>query len=407
MAGRVALTGAGSYIGGPANHRTHMHDGTRAALRPTAERRESGSQRRAMYWYYKVPLIILLVLVGAGLSYLIWRSLPASVTGAVGAPLSRVAVGEPAEAPGTTPPALAPTPGAAALPAARPPAPVSSVPAPLPAAALPTAPPAVPPTAPDPARQAAALETARLLETAREQVEGYNYLAARQLAQRILTQPGVAEFDPTWMAAAELINRINTVFMTSQTPSPERRAYSIEPGDSLSRIALGLQTSVGALQRINGLDPTNPIIYPGAVLYSLQAAWSIRVVKSRFVLLLMNGTELYRLYHIGIGRSNKTPAGSFVITSKVIHPAWTPPGKSFPYGHPENPLGTHWLGLSPIGGTDPTLRGFGIHGTWQPDSIGSATSEGCVRMLNEQVGELFDFIPEPGRGTPIQVVIED
>ncbi|NLF16085.1 MAG: L,D-transpeptidase family protein [Lentisphaerae bacterium] len=289
------------------------------------------------------------------------------------------------------------------MPAATPPEPLL----PVPAVAAPAVAQPAPPAPADPTRQAAALEAARLLDTARAQVEGYNYLAARQLAHRILTQPGVVEFDPTWMAAAELINRINTVFMSSETPSPERQAYSIKAGDSLSRIALGLETSVGALQRINGLDPTSPIIYPGAVLYSLKAAWSIRVVKSRFVLLLMNGPELYRLYHIGIGRANKTPAGNFLITSKVIHPAWTPPGKSFPYGHPENPLGTHWLGLSPTGDTDPTLRGFGIHGTWEPDSIGSATSEGCVRMLNEQVGELFDFIPEPGRGTPVQVVIED
>jgi len=379
-----------------------------------------------MYWYYKIPLIVLLVLLGAGILFLVWRSLPDSVTQAVAKPVTKAA-----EVTRRTPPA--PTPGAAgpvvkapagpvattAPPTATAPVPAQAVavPAPTPTPAAPAAPAATtaPATAPvavaSPAAAAdaaaAAVEAARIIDTARKQAEGYNYLAARQLASRVFALPGVVEFDPTWNAAAELISRINTVFMSSETASPERKAYTVQPGDSLSRIALRLNTSVGALQRLNGLDPTNPVIYPGNVLYALNVDWGVRVVKSRYVLLLLNGKELYRLYHIGVGRENKTPVGTFTISSKVIHPAWTPSGRSFPFGHPENPLGTHWLGLSPAEGTEPTLSGYGIHGTWEPDSIGGAASEGCVRMLNEQVGELFDFIPEPGRGPAVRVVIED
>jgi lipoprotein-anchoring transpeptidase ErfK/SrfK len=247
----------------------------------------------------------------------------------------------------------------------------------------------------------------RFIESARKQVEGYNYMAARQLATRVFALPGVTEFDRTWNAAAEMVSRINTVFMTSETASPERKAYTVQSGDSLSRIAVRLNTTVGALQRLNGLDLTNPVIYPGNVLYTLNIEWGIRVVKSKFVLLLLNGKDLYRLYHVGVGRQNKTPVGTFVISSKVIHPAWTRAGRSFPYGHPDNPLGTHWLGLTPTGGTETTLSGYGIHGTWEPDSIGGAASEGCARMLNDEIRELFDFIPEPGRGPAVQVVIED
>lgn len=368
-----------------------------------------------MYWYYKYPLLILVVLLGAGILRLVWRSLPDSFTQTVAKPLgkAREVVTGPAAptAPKTPDPAVRPTPpappaatpGGAAEPAkpVTPPAPKPPTPpAPEPVPAVAPAPPAAP-------SAAESAEAAHLLEAARKQVEGYNYVAARQLAARVFALPGVTEFDTTWNAAAELVSRINTVFMSSETANPERKAYTVQPGDSLSRIASRLATTVGALQRVNGLDQTNPVIYPGNVLYTLNVEWGIRVVKSKFVLLLLNGKDLYRLYHVGVGRENKTPVGTFVISSKVVHPSWTRAGRSVPFEHPDNPLGTHWLGLTPSGTTEATLSGYGIHGTREPDSIGGAASEGCIRMLNEQIRELFDFIPEPGRGPAVQVVIED
>ena len=59
---------------------------------------------------------------------------------------------------------------------------------------------------------------------------------------------------------------------------------------------------------------------------------------------------------------------------------------------PENLLGTHWLALN--------VRGYGIHGTWEPDTIGHQLSAGCVRMLNENVEELFTLVT---LGTPVEI----
>jgi len=39
------------------------------------------------------------------------------------------------------------------------------------------------------------------------------------------------------------------------------------------------------------------------------------------------------------------------------------------------------------------LTGYGIHGTWEPETVGSAVSKGCIRMLNTDVEELFDIVP--------------
>jgi lipoprotein-anchoring transpeptidase ErfK/SrfK len=344
-----------------------------------------------MYWQYKAILIAVLLIIAVGLGVIIWRSLPEGVTGAVSdvakQPFGETEAAAPAAVPdGPAEPDLTETPEAPPhlRPAGTPPAAAS--------------------TAPTLGQE----DAEQRLASATQQFRDDNLLAARELAQRVLKDPAVEPYDRLWYRAAQLVSEVNTIFMNSEAPCPEKVAYTVKSGDSLSRIATAHNTTLGALQRLNDLDPTNPIIYPGSVLYMLNGDWSIHVDKSEFVLLLMNGNDLYKLYRVGIGRQNRTPVGVFVIDTKVIHPAWTPPGKHIPYGDPENVLGTHWLGLAPVEDTSKTLKGYGIHGTWEPDTVGTAASAGCVRMVNEEVAELFDFIPMPrANGRRVRVVIED
>ena len=65
-----------------------------------------------------------------------------------------------------------------------------------------------------------------------------------------------------------------------------------------------------------------------------------------------------------------------------------------PAGDPKNVLGSRWLGIS--------KPSYGIHGTTQPEAIGQSVTEGCVRMRNLEVEELYMLVPE---GT--EVVITD
>jgi lipoprotein-anchoring transpeptidase ErfK/SrfK len=97
-----------------------------------------------------------------------------------------------------------------------------------------------------------------------------------------------------------------------------------------------------------------------------------------------------------------TPRGPHIINTKVKDPDWRMPdsewvaeedrGRIVEGGTPENPLKERWLGV-----TDPS-GGVGIHGTGDYDSIGSAASHGCIRMLPEDVIELYDQVPI---GTPV------
>ena len=101
-------------------------------------------------------------------------------------------------------------------------------------------------------------------------------------------------------------------------------------------------------------------------------------------LALIEDGRVVKVYRTAVGAPNSpSPTGTFTIATRVPHPAHYVPGKVTPPG-PGNPLGTRWLGLS--------LKGFGIHGTNVPRSIGRAASHGCIRMRNKDVEELFDVV---------------
>ncbi|MFA4943829.1 MAG: L,D-transpeptidase family protein [Lentisphaeria bacterium] len=316
-----------------------------------------------MYWYIKYPLLMLL---GALLATVGWWALHRVGTRQGGA---------------ATPP-----PAAAQVQGARPPAPPVATP------------PAVAPA--EAARQAALERLARQLAAAEGFLGQGQWLQARAAATAVLAAPEVTAYDPFWHRAAGILTRANLSLFNSDLPMPEKIRITVKSGDTLIGLARRHQTTVAALERQNKLDTARTTIYPGMVLHVMPPQFAITVLKNRFVLLLHNGEALFAYWRVGIGRQNRTPVGSFVVNSRLQEPVWTPPGQVIPYGDPRNVLGTHWLGLAPAAGTDPALKGFGIHGTWEPDSIGTAASEGCVRMRNADIAALFAMIPN---GTPVTI----
>ena len=199
--------------------------------------------------------------------------------------------------------------------------------------------------------------------------------------------------------ALRVQGRANMDRFLSEALTDEKKYYVVQPGDSLDRIARKNHATVELLQRMNGIDGT--LIYPGARLLVPAAPFVVEVDKSdRTLDLMINGTRLKR-YSVGVGRHGKTPTGTFKTVVHQTHPDWSPPsGGVVPYGNPLNVLGTRWISF--LDANRPELKGFGIHGTADRTSIGGETSNGCIRMLNEDVEEVFLLIP---RGT--QVVISE
>ncbi|WP_294152481.1 L,D-transpeptidase family protein [uncultured Selenomonas sp.] len=111
-------------------------------------------------------------------------------------------------------------------------------------------------------------------------------------------------------------------------------------------------------------------------------------------LAVYEGQKRIRLYPIGPGKaSTPTPVGYFKVESKDLNPTWTDPTDpeySIPSGE-SNPLGYRWMEVQ---------GNYGIHGTNKPESIGHYVSNGCIRMNEKDVEDVFDLVKV---GTPIEI----
>ena len=101
-------------------------------------------------------------------------------------------------------------------------------------------------------------------------------------------------------------------------------------------------------------------------------------------LALVENARVLRVYRVAVGgRVSPSPTGEFKVVSRLSNPTYYHPGVVIPPGR-NNPLGTRWIGLD--------RRGYGIHGTNEPWSIGKAASHGCIRMAKVDLEQLFDEV---------------
>ena len=126
----------------------------------------------------------------------------------------------------------------------------------------------------------------------------------------------------------------------------------------------------------------------------------ITVDRPSFTLRLFKRLRLVKSYPIALGAAGReTPGGLYEIQNKAVNPSWNVPnsdwagelaGRVIPPG-PDNPIKARWLGV---------YDGVGIHGTAERGSIGTNASKGCIRMLIEDVVQLYDRVPV---GAPIYI----
>ena len=268
-----------------------------------------------------------------------------------------------------------PPPPAELAPAAPAPAPVPApppVPTPAPEAAAP---------APAPAPIAAG-DAAAGFAQARERLQGGDYQGAREAALAALAaKPGDPEIEG-------FLNELAMPLLASQRPMPEKVEHVVQSGDYLGKLAATYNTPVALIAKANNVQGAN--IRVGETLRLLDGnvhVFALTVSKTRNDLVVTLDGQFFKRYRVSTGENAKTPVGTYKIVDKIAQPAWHKPGgKAIPYGDPENLLGTHWLALD--------LPGYGLHGTWEPDSIGKQSSAGCVRLLNSDIEELYTILPK-------------
>ena len=136
----------------------------------------------------------------------------------------------------------------------------------------------------------------------------------------------------------------------------------------------------------------------------------ILVIPQVFALYHIFAHERAIRYAVGVGKAGLQFKGTAIIERKAKWPSWKPtpdmirrdPGRYTQFadgvpGGPGNPLGARALYLYQDG-RDTYFR---IHGTTEPDSIGRSVSNGCIRMLNDHVTQLYEQVPV---GTTVTVL---
>lgn len=167
--------------------------------------------------------------------------------------------------------------------------------------------------------------------------------------------------------------------------------WSIAPSAAQQRPDVGDEPGLVA----DDLVELPPEFRKQMVLYrTAEAPGTIIISTSERYLYLVQGNGRALRYGIGVGRDGFQWQGLLKISRKAEWPDWVPPTEMIqrqPYlprfmaGGPGNPLGARALYLGA------TI--YRIHGTNRPDTIGTAVSSGCFRLVNADVSDLYDRIP--------------
>jgi len=195
-----------------------------------------------------------------------------------------------------------------------------------------------------------------------------------------------------------------------QTVVGHIRSHTIARGETLLDISRHYGLGFNELNiRYSELDEWIP---PVGFEMKIPNRWVLPSTKYSGIVINLAELRLYRFfprlemvktYPIAIGEPGfETPEGVYWVTEKEVDPTWIVPVSlrkhydciSVPPG-PKNPLGKYWLGLS--------HKGYGIHGTNFPWSVGRLVSHGCVRLYPEHIAQL---VQEVSVGTMVEVVYQ-
>jgi len=191
--------------------------------------------------------------------------------------------------------------------------------------------------------------------------------------------------------------------------------YQVEKTQSLNYLALTKGLRPWVLARQNNLK-LDTILKPGALI-KMDTSHIVPMELSDGLVINLPELLLYqfhlgvyqRRYALAVGRKSwPTPTGTYKVLNKAENPTWTVPIsiqeemeemgqevlEKVPPG-PNNPLGKYWIGTS--------AENVGIHATNRPWSVGHFVSHGCIRMLPDEISQLF---PQVEVGTPVKIIYQ-
>ena len=180
--------------------------------------------------------------------------------------------------------------------------------------------------------------------------------------------------------------------------------YSVQPGDTIDRVAQKYKVPWQLLARINGLMPPGTPnndetvkdrpLPAGRELKVVQGPFDAVVQLDKRQLTLMVQNRYAGRFSIGIGRDQPTLDGQYIVGDKKLNPTYYgPDGITISPNDPKNPLGGAWIGL--------TDR-IGIHGAADPQSIGRDDNRGAICVSDRDLQDLYGILSVGSRVTIVR-----
>jgi LysM repeat protein len=172
--------------------------------------------------------------------------------------------------------------------------------------------------------------------------------------------------------------------------------YEVQHNDSLSEIGKKYKVPHEILQQINNIpDPKK--LREGQKIKVVNGPFHAIVYKSTFTLDLYLQNTYVKSYKVGLGMEGKeTPTGKWRVKAggKLLNPTWRDPdtGRTYIADDPDYPLGSRWIAIEGLEGNALGRTGFAFHGTKDPETIGTRSSKGCIRLFNGDVIELYNLV---------------
>lgn len=172
--------------------------------------------------------------------------------------------------------------------------------------------------------------------------------------------------------------------------------YTVKRGDLLQNIAQKYKVPYEILMQINGISRPE-LLRAGQTIKVINGPFNAVVYKDSFVMDLYLQNKYIKTYRVGLGRKEyETPNGRWRAEAggKLIKPTWTDPdtGRTYVGDDPDYPLGSRWIALEGLDGEAKGRTGFAIHGTKEPESIGTRSSRGCIRLFNGDAIEVYNLL---------------
>ncbi|MHC4543841.1 MAG: L,D-transpeptidase family protein [Planctomycetota bacterium] len=190
-------------------------------------------------------------------------------------------------------------------------------------------------------------------------------------------------------------------WLFSRTVFPQDRLcynYQVKQGDQLSAISNLHKVPWEIIQEINNISRPE-LLKAGQMIKIIRGPFHAKVYRSTFTVDVYLQNTFVRSFRVGLGQEGKeTPTGLWSVKpgGKLIKPPWSDPetGILLHHGDQDYALGSRWIALDGLQGNAKGRTGFGIHGTHEPETIGTKSSKGCIRLHNGDVIKLYNLLTE-------------